>query len=405
MKLKDVSEKYFNGKVSQRNLSRFTQTTPEGNVIEGYFSKEPNKYLGSFIITRVNDEPTNQFIQSMPKIHFYNNEEDICSSVISRCYEKLDGACLIVYPLKDKNGNIIEIIPKTRNRVVADKEFIDLFNKTDQNPINQYYAKNDGMLLFELYGTLNPHLIQYDEDIDVRLIAVYEGSKFVPVNPIFKKPDLVFTLEYDGNWIIAVTSKKFKSYFDSDKYTYSTLRDAINGMYLLLIDLNDKHETKTGRKAIEGVVINTLNTEGHPKWIKVKPNIGNKDYVIMEDTIRKEVLKYFDDYGSEVLSIYNRDEGHHTEYIYRMLEEEFSRDVIEEYDSKIEDIFIETWNKKVRKNIKTICDDMIDEYADRGIDFCMEMFVKKYPMKKGQYDEFRDLLEKQMLKYGFMYDS
>ena len=137
MKLKDVSEKYFNGKVSQRNLSRFTQTTPEGNVIEGYFSKEPNKYLGSFIITRVNDEPTNQFIQSMPKIHFYNNEEDICSSVISRCYEKLDGACLIVYPLKDKNGNIIEIIPKTRNRVVADKEFIDLFNKTDQNPINQ----------------------------------------------------------------------------------------------------------------------------------------------------------------------------------------------------------------------------------------------------------------------------
>ena len=401
MKLKDVSEKYFNGKVSQRNLSRFTQTTPEGNVIEGYFSKEPNKYLGSFIITRVNDEPTNQFIQSMPKIHFYNNEEDICSSVISRCYEKLDGACLIVYPLKDKNGNIIEIIPKTRNRVVADKEFIDLFNKTDQNPINQYYAKNDGMLLFELYGTLNPHLIQYDEDIDVRLIAVYEGSKFVPVNQIFKKPDLVFTLEYDGNWIIAVTSKKFKSYFDSDKYTYSTLRDAINGMYLLLIDLNDKHETKTGRKAIEGVVINTLNTEGHPKWIKVKPNIGNKDYVIMEDTIRKEVLKYFDDYGSEVLSIYNRDEGHHTEYIYRMLEEEFSRDVIEEYDSKIEDIFIETWNKKVRKNIKTICDDMIDEYADRGIDFCMEMFVKEYPMKKGQYDEFRDLLEKQMLKYGF----
>ena len=44
---------------------------------------------------------------------------------------------------------------------------------------------------------------------------------------------------------------------------------------------------------------------------------------------------------------------------------------------------------------------MIDEYADRGIDFCMEMFVKEYPMKKGQYDEFHDLLENQMLKYGF----
>ena len=119
--------------------------------------------------------------------------------------------------------------------------------------------------MFELYGKLNPHFIQYGEDIDVKLIAVYENSQFTPTNLIFEKPDLVFSLEYDGNWIINVKSKNFKKYFGNDKYIFSTNRDAINGMYQLLIDLNEKHEKLVGKKAIEGVIINTLNINGHPK--------------------------------------------------------------------------------------------------------------------------------------------
>lgn len=401
MGIKGAGEKYFGGKVMDKNISGFRETTPGGNVIEGYFSKEPNKYLGSFVITRINDEPTNQFIQSMPKIHFYNDHEDICDGTVSRCYEKLDGACLIVYPLKDAEGNIIEVIPKTRGKVIADEEFIELFLKVDQNSIRDYYSKNDGILIFELYGKLNPHLIEYDEDIDIRLIAVHDGSRFVAEDPHFKKPDLVFTLRYDGNWIISITSKKFKSYFADEEYSYPTNRDAINGMYQLLIDLNEKHESQTGRKAIEGVVINTLNIDGRPKWIKVKPNVGNKDFVIMDDTIRKEVLKYFDEYSSKVLELYNSDQNHHTEYLYRMLEEEFSIDVIDDYSDRIEEIFMEIWNKKVRTSIRTICDDLIDDYADRGIDYCMRVFDKRYPMKRGEAEELRELLRQQMLKYGF----
>lgn len=143
---------------------------------------------------------------------------------------------------------------------------------------------------------------------------------FFPTNPLFEKPDLVFSLEYDGNWNVNVRSEKFKNYFDNDKYIYSTTRDAINGLYQLLIDLNEKYENETGQKAIEGVVVNTLNIDGRPKWIKIKPGMGNKDRVIMESSIEKEVLKYFDEYGSEALELYNKDENHHTEYIYQMLE-------------------------------------------------------------------------------------
>ena len=313
----------------------------------------------------------------------------------------MDGTCLILYSLKDHNGNIIEIIPKTRGRVVADRDFIELLNKIDQTSINEYYSKNDGILMFELYGKLNPHFIQYGEDIDVKLIAVYENSQFTPTNPIFEKPDLVFSLEYDGNWIINVKSKNFKKYFGNDKYIFSTNRDAINGMYQLLIDLNEKHEKLVGKKAIEGVIINTLNINGHPKWIKIKPGMGNKDKVIMESSIKKEVLKYFDEYGSEVLTLYNNNENHHTEDIYQMLEEEFSRKVIDEYADKIEEIFMEFWNKRVHENINTISDDLIDEYANWGIDYCMNVFDKKYPMKRDESDKLYALLEEKMLKYGF----
>ena len=131
------------------------------------------------------------------------------------------------------------------------------------------------------------------------------------------------------------------------------------------------------------------------------PSSSHKDKVIMESSIKKEVLKYFDEYGSEVLTLYNNNENHHTEYIYQMLEEEFSRKVIDEYADKIEEIFMELWNKRVHENINTISDDLIDEYANWGIDYCMNVFDKKYPMKRDESDKLYALLEEKMLKYGF----
>ena len=131
------------------------------------------------------------------------------------------------------------------------------------------------------------------------------------------------------------------------------------------------------------------------------PSSSHKDKVIMESSIKKEVLKYFDEYGFEVLTLYNNNENHHTEYIYQMLEEEFSRKVIDEYADKIEEIFMEFWNKRVHENINTISDDLIDEYANWGIDYCMNVFDKKYPMKRDESDKLYALLEEKMLKYGF----
>lgn len=396
-----ISEKYFKSKVSEKNLVGFTQTTPQGNVIEGYISHETNKYLGSLVITHVNGEPANQFVQSMPKIHFYDRDTVISKDIESECFEKLDGTCLIIYPLKDEKDNIIEIVPKTRIRAVADSNYLELYGKINQDAITDYYKHHDGILLFELYGNLNPHEIEYDTDIDIKLIATYENGTFKARHENFKKSDCVFTVKYENDkWNVNVTSEKFSRFFDEKSYTYPTNRDAINGIYKLLENLNEQYESEYGRLAIEGVVINT-RIDGHQKWIKIKPGMGNRDFILYDASIKKEVLKYFDEYGSEILEIYRKDESHHTEFIHRMLREEYSEELIEKNRDKIEDIFIEEWDKRTHKSMNTICEDLIDDYGQKGLDYCIERFNRDYPMKKGQSNDVRKLLEEKMIKYGF----
>lgn len=391
-----ICENFFEGKLKEKHLRSFHETTPEGNVIDGYISVKPNKYLGSCVITTVNGEETNQFIQSMPKIHYFEDERDISSECISLCYEKLDGTCLILYSLRNKDGEVIEIVPKTRGRPVADSHFIELYHRVDQKPIKDYYENHDGILIFEMHGILNQHeIIHYSVGIDIRLIAIYEDGEFNN-NPLeaeiygFKKPDLVFKLHHqETEWIVKSTSDKFKAYLGRNIWTFPTNIDAVDGIQKLLEDLNKEYIKYNGIRAIEGVVINTFNVGGHPKWLKCKPkdieNEHRSQNGIPRSSITKEVLKYFDEYGADVQEIYLKDKNHHTEYIERMLREEYNEEYIAKSRKKIERIFMQIWdNRQVPESIHKITDDLIEEYGDKGITHCMRMFAQKYPMKKKQ---------------------
>lgn len=408
--LKFICEKYFEGNIEEKHLQEFQETTPEGNLISGYICQYPNKHLGSCLITHVNGEATFQFVQSMPKIHFFKDENDISEDACSLCYEKLDGSCLIVYPLKDKNGKTIEILTKTRGRAIADSEFRQLFSHVDSKPIRDYYKNHDGILIFELYGILNQHEIpHYDVGIDIRLIAVYDDGRFNPKPPEadrygFKKSDCVFNLfKRDGKWVVLCTSEKFRTYLQNMAYTYPTVVDAVNGIHDLLDELNRKFLEYNGVRAIEGIVINTVNADGHPKWIKCKPRIvEGTENGVPQNSITKEVLKYFDEYGSKVGEIYKKDKNHHTSYLYRMLEEEYSLELIHESADAIEDTFLEIWNLKEKPvSINTICDDLICDYSDKGIDYCMNAFEREYPMKVKQKQEVYETLKEKMIKFGF----
>ena len=101
--------------------------------------------------------------------------------------------------------------------------------------------------------------------------------------------------------------------------------------------------------------------------------------------ITKEVLKYFDEYGAEVKEIYLKDKNHHTEYLHRMLSEEYSDELIQKSKKKIERVFMQIWDaKEVPVSIHNICDELVEEYGNKGIKHCIRMFAQKYPQKKKQ---------------------
>lgn len=410
--LENICETYFEGKVKPKHLRGFNETTPEGNTISGYISVKPNKYLGSCLIIKCNGEVTNQFIQSMPKIHYFEDERDIGNNVTSHCYEKLDGTCLILYPLKNKNGEIIEIVPKTRGRAVADKHFIGLYKNIDQKPVMDYYNNDDGILIFEMYGILNQHeIIHYNTGIDMKLIAIFKDGIFhnTPIEASiygFNKPDLVFKLYHQGQqWFIETTSDKFKPYFGRAIYTFPTNIDAVDGIQKLLEKLNKKYIEINGIRAIEGVVINTYNINDHPKWLKCKPrdieNEHRSQNGIPRSAITKEVLKYFDEYGADVKEIYLKDKNHHTEYIHRMLSEEYNEELIHKSSKKIERVFMQIWDSKVPPiSIFNLADKLIEENPDKDITDLMRIFAVEYPSKKKQAGTVYTTLKHQLKKRG-----
>ena len=74
MDLEEICKIYFDDQVKPKHLKEFAADTPEGNHIQGYINKKPNKYLGSMYIFKLNGIPTSQFVYSMPKIHYLDNE-------------------------------------------------------------------------------------------------------------------------------------------------------------------------------------------------------------------------------------------------------------------------------------------------------------------------------------------
>ena len=411
--------KYFN-ECNPKFLRRFSEKTPEGNCIKGWISSKPNRYLGSLLIDEVNGESHLQFVQSMPKIEYFSDERDICLnpdvSVMSDAvaFEKMDGTCLILYPLLDEKGYIIEIIPKTRGRAVADKNFLDLYGKLDKSGIYNYYRTNKGILYFELYGILNQHeIIHYNTGIDIVLIGAFENDEFAKPFDLwkisnqcyFKQPDEMFRIWEDR---VDITSWKYHWYFREvsleDKVAPTRI-DSVDKIQEFLDYLNGTYHDIYGRFATEGVVINCVDSNGRQRYIKVKPRVVlNKIYKengIPRLAIVKEVLKYFDEYGSEVEEIYNNDKNHHTEYLHRMLQEEYNDEMIQKSNKKIEKVFMQVWDsKQIPTSLHNIARELFDEYSDKGITHCMRMFGQRYPMKKKDAKTVYQVLEKLFIKNG-----
>ena len=409
-----LCERYFENTIKPKHLSEFKSKTPKGNIIEGYLSRKPNKFLGSLVITHITEVngksyDTEQFVQSFPKIHYWDRRHQLKEdeeSIIYHCQEKLDGTCLVIYALKDDMGNTVELVPKTRGMAVADEHLLEMFELVDKKAIEEFFRDNchsNDTLMFELYGILNKHEIAHmDTYIDISLIGAYIDESFLNYIQIkchgdledFKTPETVYTIEkypYESSFSVrwCGVNQKLRNYEVATDEKFPTLFDAIAEVKSLLEKINKSYIEQNGRRVIEGVVINGEYVIGGQMYLKIKPKDIEMEAKTLNSVPRrfilKEVQKYFDEYGSKVREIYEEDETHYIKYVKHQLKEEFTYEQIEDPRTRrrIKKIFMEVWDSKVPpKSLQNICEELVRENPDVSVQDLLKIFAKSYPSKK-----------------------
>lgn len=398
MSINHIIETYFNNKVKKKDLYQFKQKTKKGNIIEGYICRKPNEYLGSMFIEKVNNEDNPQFIHSMPKIHYYSKKIEGIETEEIIFHEKLDGSCIIYYPLY-QDGEVIEVIPKTRNTVIADDFIFNLLKKAITYPIEKIVKEYDIVLMFELYGVLNQHEI-YNPDAYCSLTLI--GGYSINTNQMYsnsmldsfaekynlRRPRHLITVHgFRGVYFITFISPYLQIYYHNDRISvHASLSEVIQEIKKILSQVNQESYNINGFVLTEGVVANMQKQIGG--YLKVKPEeIELKHKGIPTIEIKKEVRKYWDEYGSKIEAIYKQDKKHYLNYVKENLVEDFPIDIVESNKTKkrIEKIFFTIWDAKtVPIGIQEIARTLCEENPELSLPEIMNIFSQQYPQKKNQ---------------------
>lgn len=398
MRINHIIETYFDNKVKKKDLYQFKQKTKKGNIIEGYICRKPNEYLGSMFIEKVNNEDNPQFIHSMPKIHYYSKRIEGIETEEIIFHEKLDGSCIIYYPLY-QDGEVIEVIPKTRNTVIADDFIFNLLKKTITHPIEKIIKEYDTVLMFELYGVLNQHEI-YNPDAYCSLTLI--GGYSINTNQMYsnsmldsfaekynlKRPRHLITVHgFRGVYFITFISPYLQIYYHNDRTSmHTSLSEVIQKIKKILSRVNQESYNINGFALTEGVVANMQKQIGG--YLKVKPEeIELKHKGIPTIEIKKEVRKYWDEYGSKIEAIYKQDKKHYLNYVKENLAEDFPIDIVESNKTKkrIEKTFFTIWDAKtVPIGIQEIARTLCEENPELSLSEIMNIFSQQYPQKKNQ---------------------
>lgn len=174
----------------------FAVTSPGGIAFSGYLCRQESEKLGMLAITELAGQPRLEFVYAMPKIHYpYLKDREGRPQVMisvpqnivdARFTKKLDGTAIIFYPLTDPKGNILEILPRTRLQpILAQSRWGDwnkLLNEVlpDRTPVEQAIRTQRVVLVFELWGYRNPHMITYETPLALTLHTAIRHKK--PLN-------------------------------------------------------------------------------------------------------------------------------------------------------------------------------------------------------------------------------
>lgn len=361
---------------------KFKRTTLEGNLIEGYMCLRHNMFYGSLIILNVNDEDCKQVIHGMPKLHYYTGHNPlICTPSDSiMIHEKLDGSNLLLYPLKDVNGEVLEVVPKSRNTPIAHKSLIKLWEKIPQkNAIEKYIKETSDILIFELFGYENPHEIKYNVPLDIGLLRGYNKCN---------KP-------LDNKQIAEI-----KEELNIDRpYSYGASTNICTDFkewYFDCVDIINYHKYFD----IEGVVLSGTSPEYTFRQLKIK----KKEYYekhkyqggVPTPIIRKEVYKLFDNNYIDCEDL----KEHLEEYINEVsvnLKEEIDEKYVEQASTRknIKNTIIrEVGKRSVNKDFKTLLEELYEDNKDLELSDLMKKFADEYPFLKNKSRKAYNILNR-----------
>jgi len=174
------------------------------NEVEGYISRKSNEYYGALVITAINGRKVpEQLIMATPKMHYpFDTRADgsrnyaFPSAKEIEIYEKLDGTNILAYFYTDGDNRYLTY--KTRLRpFLSSSKFGDfetmwreMLERQGETEIKREMIRSMCNLSFELYGSRNPHLIVYNNALDIALLfgVTNTGRILSPTN--LKNPDL-----------------------------------------------------------------------------------------------------------------------------------------------------------------------------------------------------------------------
>lgn len=256
--------------VGPKHWQPFAASTPGGIPFAGLICLAENAWMGALAIDRVADEPTFQLERVMPHLHYpYGDRERTVmlppGFTEARFYEKLDGTNLCWYPLRARDGAVLEVVPKTRLRpVAAGSVWGDwpalLARAAPQEAIGRAVLETGLNLCFELWGRGNPHLVEYERDLGLALhtgvahdrLATPATLDDVATRFGFERPSCLATLTGD---VAAVTAayRQFQDEVEARNRASGEGRYVSEGAILVLADEDSATYYKCKPPSIEEI--------------------------------------------------------------------------------------------------------------------------------------------------------
>ncbi len=179
IEMTDVSKAMELLELAEKWLEPFGVTDPFSKFrLEGYLSLKPDYRYGALALLKVGGQEVPQLILATPKLHYpfdRNGAFHFPSVKQIDIYEKLDGTNILAYQFKDAQDNShvtykLRLHPVLRNGKWGN--FLDMWNEMLKRypRIPDLPVLNRCSLSFELFGSLNSHLMLYDTPLDCALL-------------------------------------------------------------------------------------------------------------------------------------------------------------------------------------------------------------------------------------------